>query len=188
MQRPAPANLPPLSPAAQAHSEAAAAHLRAAIAAASGWLPFDHWMAEALYAPGLGYYAAGNVKLAEADARAPAGDFVTAPQLTPLFARTLARQVAQVLRQTDTQTVLEFGAGTGALAEGVLRELDAQGLQDTQYLILEVSADLRAPGRAAGAVRRAGALAGCATRTFPRLRAGQRGAGRDASVAIPLER
>ncbi|MEB6662832.1 SAM-dependent methyltransferase [Achromobacter ruhlandii] len=144
MQRPAPANLPPLPPAAQAHSEAAAAHLRAAIGAASGWLPFDHWMAEALYAPGLGYYAAGNVKLAEADASAPAGDFVTAPQLTPLFARTLARQVAQVLRQTDTQAVLEFGAGTGALAEGVLRELDALGLQDTQYLILEVSADLRA--------------------------------------------
>lgn len=144
MQRPAPANLPPLPPAAQAHSEAAAAHLRAAVGAASGWLPFDHWMAEALYAPGLGYYAAGNVKLAEADASAPAGDFVTAPQLTPLFARTLARQVAQVLRQTDTQAVLEFGAGTGALAEGVLRELDALGLQDTQYLILEVSADLRA--------------------------------------------
>lgn len=144
MQRPAPANLPPLPPAAQAHSEAVAAHLRAAIGAASGWLPFDHWMAEALYAPGLGYYAAGNVKLAEADASAPAGDFVTAPQLTPLFARTLARQVAQVLRQTDTQAVLEFGAGTGALAEGVLRELDALGLQDTQYLILEVSADLRA--------------------------------------------
>ena len=144
MQRPAPANLPSLSPTAQAHSEAAAAHLRAAIGAASGWLPFDHWMAEALYAPGLGYYAAGNVKLAEADASAPAGDFVTAPQLTPLFARTLARQVAQVLRQTDTQAVLEFGAGTGALAEGVLRELDALGLQDTQYLILEVSADLRA--------------------------------------------
>lgn len=146
MQRPAPANLPPLSPAAQAHSDAASAHLRAAIAAASGWLPFDHWMAEALYAPGLGYYAAGNVKLAEpeADGRAPAGDFVTAPQLTPLFARTLARQVAQVLRQTDTHHVLEFGAGTGALAEGVLRELDALGLTDTQYLILEVSADLRA--------------------------------------------
>ncbi|WP_238924087.1 class I SAM-dependent methyltransferase [Achromobacter ruhlandii] len=144
MQRPAPANLPPLPPAAQAHSEAVTAHLRAAIGAASGWLPFDHWMAEALYAPGLGYYAAGNVKLAEADASAPAGDFVTAPQLTPLFARTLARQVAQVLRQTDTQAVLEFGAGTGALAEGVLRELDALGLQDTQYLILEVSADLRA--------------------------------------------
>ncbi|QKH36019.1 SAM-dependent methyltransferase [Achromobacter pestifer] len=146
MQRSAPANLPALAPAAQEHSAAAAAHLRATVAAHGGWLSFDHWMAQALYAPGLGYYAAGNVKLAEADGdvRAPAGDFVTAPQLTPLFARTLARQAAQVLRQTQTDTVLEFGAGTGALAEGVLRELDAMGLAQTRYLILEVSADLRA--------------------------------------------
>ncbi|OAE58196.1 hypothetical protein A7J71_24205, partial [Achromobacter insolitus] len=96
--------------------------------------------------PGLGYYAAGNVKLADTDGdvRAPAGDFVTAPQLTPLFARTLARQAAQVLRQTQTDAVLEFGAGTGALAEGVLRELDSMGLGQTRYVILEVSADLRA--------------------------------------------
>lgn len=146
MQRSAPANLPALSPAAQQHSDAAAEHLRAAIAAHGGWLSFDHWMAQALYAPGLGYYAAGNVKLAEADGdvRAPAGDFVTAPQLTPLFSRTLARQAAQVLRQTQTDAVLEFGAGTGALAEGVLRELDALGLDQTRYLILEVSADLHA--------------------------------------------
>ena len=95
---------------------------------------------------GLGYYAAGNVKLADpADAAAlPAGDFVTAPQLTPLFARTLARQAADVLAQTGTSAVLEFGAGTGALAEGVLRELDALGQAHTDYLILEVSADLRA--------------------------------------------
>ncbi|HEY9272998.1 class I SAM-dependent methyltransferase [Achromobacter sp.] len=146
MQRSAPGNLPSLAPAAQEHSAAAAAHLRATIAAHGGWLSFDHWMAQALYAPGLGYYAAGNVKLADADGdvRAPAGDFVTAPQLTPLFARTLARQAAQVLRQTQTDAVLEFGAGTGALAEGVLRELDAMGLEQTRYLILEVSADLRA--------------------------------------------
>ncbi len=146
MQRSAPANLPALAPAAQEHSAAAAAHLRATIAAHGGWLSFDHWMAQALYAPGLGYYAAGNVKLADADGdvRTPAGDFVTAPQLSPLFARTLARQAAQVLRQTQTETVLEFGAGTGALAEGVLRELDAMGLAQTRYLILEVSADLRA--------------------------------------------
>lgn len=146
MQRSAPANLPALTPAAQEHSDAAAAHLRATVATHGGWLSFDHWMAQALYAPGLGYYAAGNVKLAEADGdvRAPAGDFVTAPQLTPLFARTLARQAAQVLRQTQTDAVLEFGAGTGALAEGVLRELDAMGLDQTRYLILEVSADLRA--------------------------------------------
>ena len=146
MQRPSPAHLPPLDPAAQEHSAAMAAHLRDAIMANGGWLPFDRWMAQALYAPGLGYYAAGNVKLADADgdARAPAGDFVTAPQLTPLFARTLARQAAQVLRQTGTDAVLEFGAGTGALAEGVLGELDAMGLAQTRYLILEVSADLRA--------------------------------------------
>lgn len=146
MQRPVPAHLPALSPAAQAHSDAAAAHLRAAIAAASGWLSFERWMAEALYAPGLGYYAAGNVKLADprANVRTPAGDFITAPQLTPLFARTLARQAAQVLRQTGVHAVLEFGAGSGALAEDMLRELDALGLSDTQYLILEVSADLRA--------------------------------------------
>ncbi|WP_454697165.1 class I SAM-dependent methyltransferase [Achromobacter aegrifaciens] len=146
MQRSAPGNLPALAPAAQEHSAAAAAHLRATIAAHGGWLSFDHWMAQALYAPGLGYYAAGNVKLADADGdvRAPAGDFVTAPQLTPLFARTLARQASQVLRQTQTDAVLEFGAGTGALAEGVLRELDAMGLEQTRYLILEVSADLRA--------------------------------------------
>ena len=137
---------PAPDPASLEHSAAAADHLRAAIRAASGWLPFDHWMAEALYAPGLGYYAAGNVKLADpADAAAlPAGDFVTAPQLTPLFARTLARQAADVLAQTGTSAVLEFGAGTGALAEGVLRELDALGQAHTDYLILEVSADLRA--------------------------------------------
>ncbi|MCW0211380.1 MAG: SAM-dependent methyltransferase [Achromobacter sp.] len=146
MQRPSPANLPPLDPAAQEHSAAMAAHLRDAIAANGGWLPFDRWMALALYAPGLGYYAAGNIKLARADdgGKNPEGDFVTAPQLTPLFARTLARQAAQVLRQTRTDTVLEFGAGTGALAEGVLGELDALGLEQTRYLILEVSADLRA--------------------------------------------
>jgi SAM-dependent MidA family methyltransferase len=82
-----------------------------------GWLPFSAWMHHALYAPGLGYYAAGNTKLADAqntNASALSGDFVTAPQLTPLFGHTLARQVAEVLRQTDTLDVIEFGAGSGA--------------------------------------------------------------------------
>jgi len=123
-----------------------ARHLRAAIAAAGGWLPFSQWMSAALYAPGLGYYTAGATKLASpADAQGPAlpaGDFVTAPELTPLFAATVARQIAQVLRATDTASVLEFGAGTGALAEGVLRAL--AGLDcPARYLIVEVSADLR---------------------------------------------
>ncbi|MCD0503496.1 class I SAM-dependent methyltransferase [Bordetella petrii] len=141
-------SLPPLDPDSARHSARAAAHLRQAIAGHGGWLPFDGWMAQALYAPGLGYYAAGNIKLAspQADARGVpivAGDFITAPELTPLFGRTVARQVAQVLADTGTDTVLEFGAGTGALADSVLAGLDAQGMS-AQYRIIEVSADLRA--------------------------------------------
>jgi SAM-dependent MidA family methyltransferase len=135
---------PPLDDASRAHAKAMATHLRAAIAQAGGWLSFEHWMAEALYAPGLGYYAAGSAKLAEPAMRVePAGDFVTAPELTPLFGQVLAAQVAQVLEQTGTHDVLEFGAGTGALAEQVIRALDANGVQ-VHYRIVEVSADLRA--------------------------------------------
>ena len=90
--------------------------------AASGWLPFDHWMAEALYAPGWATTRPATSSWpTQPTPPLPAGDFVTAPQLTPLFARTLARQAADVLAQTGTSAVLEFGAGTGALAEGVLR-------------------------------------------------------------------
>jgi SAM-dependent MidA family methyltransferase len=104
-------------------------------------------MAEALYAPGLGYYAAGNAKLAEpAISLEPAGDFVTAPELTPLFGPMLAAQLMPVLEQTGTRDVLEFGAGTGALAEQVLAALDAEGMH-VRYRIVEVSADLRARQR-----------------------------------------
>jgi SAM-dependent MidA family methyltransferase len=135
---------PPLDAAAREHADRTAGHLRSAISQAGGWLSFEHWMAEALYAPGLGYYAAGSVKLAEpATGPEPAGDFVTAPELTPLFGRTLAAQAAQVLEQTGTLDVLEFGAGTGALAEQVIAALDEQGLA-SRYHIVEVSADLRA--------------------------------------------
>jgi SAM-dependent MidA family methyltransferase len=134
---------PPLDSASREHTARMAAHLRSAIAQAGGWLSFERWMAEALYAPGLGYYAAGSIKLAGSDqARTPAGDFVTAPELTPLFGQTLAVQAAQVLRQTGTRDILEFGAGTGALAEQVIAALDAEGLQ-VRYWIVEVSADLR---------------------------------------------
>lgn len=149
MQRTTPSSLPCLDPDSARHSERTAAHLRLAIQAAGGWLPFDQWMAQALYAPGLGYYTAGAVKLgspAATDARGTpiaAGDFVTAPELTPLFGHTVARQVAQILDTTDTHTVLEFGAGTGALADSVLAALDDLRPGAT-YRIIEVSADLRA--------------------------------------------
>lgn len=103
-------------------------------------------MHTALYAPALGYYAAGNTKFAEPAQDNPkqlSGDFVTAPQLTPLFGFTLANQIAEVLKQSDSLEVLEFGAGSGALAHDILSALETLGIK-AQYQILEVSADLKA--------------------------------------------
>lgn len=125
---------------ALAHSQRVCAFLRAEIEKSNGWIPFSQWMGHVLYAPGLGYYSAGSVKLA--DATKQSGDFITAPQLTPLFGHTLANQVAQVLQQSESLTVLEFGAGSGALADDILTALDAQGIQ-ANYQILEVSGDLK---------------------------------------------
>ena len=136
-----PKGLPPLDQASAAHSQRMEAHLLQRITATEGdFLPFEQWMAEALYAPGLGYYAAGNTKFGAA---LPSGDFTTAPEMTPVFGQVLARQVAEVLRATHTTTVLEFGAGTGALAASLLPALRELGL-DVNYQILEVSADLAA--------------------------------------------
>jgi SAM-dependent MidA family methyltransferase len=116
--------------------------IRAAIDEAGGWLPFDRYMALALYEPGLGYYANQRVKLG----RMPAdgSDFVTAPELSPLFGRALAAQVAQVLERVDADEVFEFGAGSGALAESVLDGLAAMGHAFARYTIVELSAELRA--------------------------------------------
>ena len=103
-------------------------------------------MHEALYAPGLGYYAAGLAKLATRDTLdtpgSAVGDFVTAPELSAAFGYTLAQQAAQVLRQQDQPTILEFGAGSGQLAHDVLTALSELNVYPT-YQILEVSADLR---------------------------------------------
>jgi SAM-dependent MidA family methyltransferase len=107
------------------------------LVARGGWIGFARYMQLALYAPGLGYYSAGAKKFG-AD-----GDFVTAPEISPLFARTLARQVAQVLA-TNGGDVLELGAGTGRLAVQLLLELQRLGAPPRRYLILEVSAHLRA--------------------------------------------
>ncbi len=120
-----------------AHSERVAAHLRAAMAAAGGSLSFAEFMQIALYAPGLGYYAAGATKLG------PAGDFVTAPEISPVFGRVLAGQAARVLADLPERHVLELGAGSGALAVHVLEALAGHGLTPARYSILEVSADLR---------------------------------------------
>jgi SAM-dependent MidA family methyltransferase len=121
------------------------ARLREAIHAAGGWLPFDRFMAIALYEPGLGYYANQNPKFGQMPAglAGQGSDFVTAPELTPLFGHTLARQVAQALVATGTDEVWEFGAGTGALALQVLDALAAMGQAPRRYTIVDLSGSLR---------------------------------------------
>ena len=135
------APLPEPSPDALHHSRELARLIHREIAAAGGWIAFSRYMELALYAPGLGYYSAGAAKFGAA------GDFVTAPELSPLFGRTLARQVAQVLELTGGE-VLELGAGSGRLALDLLRELERLGTLPVRYNILEVSADLRERQRA----------------------------------------
>ncbi len=114
------------------------ARVRQALAEHGGWLPFDRFMAMALYEPGLGYYSGGRQVLGAWPS--DGSDFTTAPELSPLFGRALARQVAQALQAADVQTVLEIGAGTGALAEQVLQAL---GPTVQRYLILDLSGSLR---------------------------------------------
>lgn len=133
--------LPAPDPDESRHSEAVAAHIRTEILAAGGWLSFEHFMELALYAPGLGYYSAGSTKLGAA------GDFLTAPDMSELFGRCLARQCAQVL-EAQGGDILELGAGSGRLAATLLTALEAQRALPGRYAILEVSADLAARQRA----------------------------------------
>ena len=110
----------------------------AAAAARGGWLPFDRFMALALYQPGLGYYANSSRKFGSMPGSG--SDFVTAPELSPLFGRALAAQVGQALAAGGWGAVLEFGAGSGALAEALL---DALGDAVTDYAIVDLSGVLR---------------------------------------------
>ena len=133
--------LPPLSPEERHHSRSLAALIRGELAAAGGWLSFERFMELALYAPGLGYYSAGSVKIGVG------GDFVTAPEVSDLFNCCVARQCAEILTATGGE-ILELGAGTGRMAATVLTALAAQGVLPERYAILEVSADLAARQRA----------------------------------------
>jgi SAM-dependent MidA family methyltransferase len=126
--------MPALSAEEEAHSLAVTALIRERLAAAGGWMPFERFMELALYAPGLGYYSAGSVKLGLG------GDFVTAPEVSDLFSRCVARQCAQVL--AGGGEILELGAGTGRMAAVILESLASLGKLPARYAILEVSADL----------------------------------------------
>ncbi len=133
-----PESLPPPDDDARTHSARLEALIRAEIAGAGGVIPFSRFMELALYAPGLGYYSAGATKFGAA------GDFVTAPELGPLFAACVADALAPVLRQIGPQAqFLEIGAGSGAFAEVTLKRLLAEDVLPARYAILEPSADLR---------------------------------------------
>ncbi len=131
-----PANLPAPAPEALAHSARLCDLIRDDIDTEGGWIPFSRFMELALYAPGLGYYTAGAHKFGAA------GDFITAPELSTLFGRTVARQLVEVMR-ASTPHILELGAGSGKLALDILGELEKLDALPDSYSILEVSADLR---------------------------------------------
>jgi SAM-dependent MidA family methyltransferase len=103
----------------------------------SGWISFSRFMELALYSPGLGYYSGGAAKLGKE------GDFTTAPEITPLFGKTLAQLAADLMGKTAPQ-IIEFGAGSGKLAFDILTELAAMGVTVHRYSIVEVSGELRA--------------------------------------------
>ena len=130
--------LPPPSAEAAAHSARLLALIRAEIRAAGGAISFARFMELALYAPGLGYYRAGARKFGLD------GDFITAPELSPLFSRCLARQCGEVLTALGGGSILELGAGTGRMAADLLRELQALNAHTLpeRYAILEVSGEL----------------------------------------------
>lgn len=137
---PKPGDLPAPGADEQQVSAALTARLRAEIAACGGAVDFSRFMARALYEPGLGYYRSGRQQFGAG------GDFVTAPELGPLFAACLARPCAQVLQATDGD-LLEAGAGSGALAADLLGALEKLEALPANYFILELSAALRARQR-----------------------------------------
>jgi SAM-dependent MidA family methyltransferase len=149
MSSPLDFSLPPPAPEAAAHSHELAERIANEIGEAGGWIPFSRFMELALYAPGFGYYAAGSRKIGAE------GDFVTAPELTPMFARCLAMQARQVLDHVGGD-VLELGPGTGVLAADLFEELKAQGAAPARYRLLEVSPELRERQRALIAGRHPG--------------------------------
>jgi SAM-dependent MidA family methyltransferase len=131
-----PRALPAPSDDARAHGERVAAHIARRISDAGGWISFADYMDAALYAPGLGYYVAGSRKFGSD------GDFVTAPEMSALFGRALAAQVAEIITQIPGD-VVELGPGTGRLTVDILDVLAARDALPKRYLLLEVSPDLR---------------------------------------------
>ncbi len=126
-----------LDPAQMQHTERVRAVIAEQIAGAGGWISFERYMDLALYAPGLGYYSAGSRKLGRG------GDFITAPEVSPLFGACVAKQCAEIQGDGGAGSILELGAGSGRLAVDILTRLETLDRLPERYLILDVSADLR---------------------------------------------
>ncbi|MCG6968207.1 MAG: SAM-dependent methyltransferase [Gammaproteobacteria bacterium] len=135
-------DLPPPDEAAQQQSQRLIQLIRERIVAAGGQISFADYMSLALYAPGLGYYSAGNQKFGKG------GDFVTAPEISPLFSQCVARQCQQVFSQLDARhgqapVILEVGGGSGIMAADILAEMERLDCLPGAYRILELSAELQ---------------------------------------------
>lgn len=130
------AQLPTPAAAALEHSEHLKQSIIKDIQQAGGRITFAQFMELVLYRPGLGYYSSGSVKLGQD------GDFITAPEISPLFSRCIARSMIPVLNQLESPAVLEVGAGSGVMASDILLELENRALSLEHYGILERSADL----------------------------------------------
>jgi len=130
-------DLPALTPEEAAHGARLGERLQEEICRAGGWIGFARYMQLALYEPGLGYYSAGARKFGAA------GDFITAPEVAPVFSRCLAVQCAEVLENLGGGDLLELGAGSGVMAAALLGELERRDALPRRYFILDVSADLR---------------------------------------------
>lgn len=129
--------LPQPDQSAQQHSQTLSTHIQKVLKRHNS-LSFAQFMQLALYTPGLGYYANGLPKIGAQ------GDFITAPEISPLFSQCLARQAAQVLQTLTTPNIIEFGAGRGTMARDILQTLDHIDVPIQNYYIIELSADLKA--------------------------------------------
>ena len=123
-----------------AHTELLSQKIMAEIASNGGWIPFSRYMEMALYEPGMGYYSAGAHKLGTG------GDFTTAPELSPLFGAAIVETLLPILEALQSQglptQILEFGAGTGKLAQSILSRLQELDFTLDHYDIIEISPDL----------------------------------------------
>jgi SAM-dependent MidA family methyltransferase len=135
--KPAPDTLPDPSAEEQQRSRLLCAAIEQACAQNGGAISFAQYMQMALYQPGLGYYSHGSQKFGAS------GDFITAAEVSPLFAQCLARQIIEISQPLDAFSILEFGAGSGVMAADILLELESQDVLPEVYQILEVSAELR---------------------------------------------